>query len=264
MCVGPTMPISNFRRQAMTRQLSRAPAEGNTQSKHEWEDPGDSRQQGLLPKSNSPLSGYPTGRPSLGRWWLNVQPKHYTHTCTHIKIKTKNKNQPPTIQNLKTKPPMSTLKVKALSPGKQYHSGQQAQWGRTLLDERKLLPSHSSPLVLSSQKKVWNTSSTPKKKESDSATIFKRFSKAKKKKKKQLVAAGPESDWLYSLQPKMHKLHTVSKNKTRSWLWLRSWFFIAKFRLKLKKVGKTTRPFRYDLMQIPNNIKWKWEIDLRD
>ena len=28
---------------------------------------------------------------------------------------------------------------------------------------------------------------------------------------------------------------------------------IAKFRLKLKKVGKTTRSFRYDLNQIPNN-----------
>ena len=27
--------------------------------------------------------------------------------------------------------------------------------------------------------------------------------------------------------------------------------FIAKFRLKLKKVGKTTRPFKYDLNQIP-------------
>ena len=27
--------------------------------------------------------------------------------------------------------------------------------------------------------------------------------------------------------------------------------FIEKFRLKLKKVGKTTRPFRYDLNQIP-------------
>ena len=33
----------------------------------------------------------------------------------------------------------------------------------------------------------------------------------------------PKSEWLYSLQPKMEKLHTVSKNKTRSWLWLRSW-----------------------------------------
>ena len=29
--------------------------------------------------------------------------------------------------------------------------------------------------------------------------------------------------------------------------------FIAKFRLKLKKVGKTTRPFRSDLNQIPYN-----------
>ena len=28
-------------------------------------------------------------------------------------------------------------------------------------------------------------------------------------------------------------------------------FLIAKFRFKLKKVGKTTRPFRYDLNQIP-------------
>ena len=29
---------------------------------------------------------------------------------------------------------------------------------------------------------------------------------------------------------------------------------IAKFKLKLKKVGKTTRPFRYDLNQIPSNL----------
>ena len=33
----------------------------------------------------------------------------------------------------------------------------------------------------------------------------------------------PKSDWLYSLQPKMEKLYTFSKNKTRSWLWLRPW-----------------------------------------
>ena len=30
-------------------------------------------------------------------------------------------------------------------------------------------------------------------------------------------------------------------------------FLIAKFRLKLKKIGKITRPFRYDLNQIPYN-----------
>ena len=33
----------------------------------------------------------------------------------------------------------------------------------------------------------------------------------------------PRSEWLYSLQPKNEKLYTVSKNKTGSWLWLRSW-----------------------------------------
>ena len=33
----------------------------------------------------------------------------------------------------------------------------------------------------------------------------------------------PKSDWLYSLQLKMQQLYTVNKNKTRSWLWLRSW-----------------------------------------
>ena len=48
----------------------------------------------------------------------------------------------------------------------------------------------------------------------------------------------------------MEKLYTVSENKTWSWLWLRS-----NFRLKMKQVGETTRPFRYDLNQIPyNNI----------
>ena len=35
---------------------------------------------------------------------------------------------------------------------------------------------------------------------------------------------------------------------------------IAKFRLKLKKVGKTTRPFRYDLNQIPYN----YTVDVRN
>ena len=33
----------------------------------------------------------------------------------------------------------------------------------------------------------------------------------------------PKSDWVYSLQPKMKKLYTVSKIKNQSWLWLRSW-----------------------------------------
>ena len=38
---------------------------------------------------------------------------------------------------------------------------------------------------------------------------------------------------------------------------------IAKFRLKLKKVGGKTKPFRYDLNQIPYNYT-KEVIDLRD
>ena len=50
----------------------------------------------------------------------------------------------------------------------------------------------------------------------------------------------------------MEKLYTVSK-KTRLGTDCGSdhELLIAKFRLKLKKEGKTTRPFRYDLNQIP-------------
>ena len=48
----------------------------------------------------------------------------------------------------------------------------------------------------------------------------------------------------------MEKLYTFGKNKTRSCCSDHE-LFIAKFRLKLKKVGKTARPFRYDLYQIP-------------
>ena len=57
----------------------------------------------------------------------------------------------------------------------------------------------------------------------------------------------------------MEKLYTVKKktkqNKTRSGADCGSdhELLIAKFRLKLKKDEKTTRPFRYDLNQIPND-----------
>ena len=50
----------------------------------------------------------------------------------------------------------------------------------------------------------------------------------------------------------MEKLYTVSKNKVESDYGTDSEFLIAKFRFKLKKVGKITRPFRYDLSQIPS------------
>ena len=49
----------------------------------------------------------------------------------------------------------------------------------------------------------------------------------------------------------MEMLYTVSKNKTGSFCGSDHELLIAKFRLKLKRVGKTTRPFRYDLNQIP-------------
>ena len=49
----------------------------------------------------------------------------------------------------------------------------------------------------------------------------------------------------------MEKLYTVSKNKTRSDCGSDHELLIAKFRLTLKKAGKTTRPFKYDLNQIP-------------
>ena len=46
--------------------------------------------------------------------------------------------------------------------------------------------------------------------------------------------------------------YTQQKQDWR-WLWLGSWTPYWQFRLKLKKVGKTTRSFRYDLNQIPYN-----------
>ena len=49
----------------------------------------------------------------------------------------------------------------------------------------------------------------------------------------------------------MEKLYTVSKKQDRELTGSDHELLIAKFRLKLKKPGKTTRPFRYDLNQIP-------------
>ena len=49
----------------------------------------------------------------------------------------------------------------------------------------------------------------------------------------------------------MEKLYTVNKNKTGADCGSDHELLIAKFSLKLKKVGKTTRPSIYDLNQIP-------------
>ena len=58
----------------------------------------------------------------------------------------------------------------------------------------------------------------------------------------------------------MEKLYTVSKNKTGADCSSDHELLIAKFRLKLKKVGKTTRSFRYDLNQIP----YHYTVDVRN
>ena len=49
----------------------------------------------------------------------------------------------------------------------------------------------------------------------------------------------------------MEKLYTVSKTRLGADCVSDHELLIAKFRLKLTNVGKTTRPFRYDLNQIP-------------
>ena len=53
--------------------------------------------------------------------------------------------------------------------------------------------------------------------------------------------AAKDGEALYSQQKQDQKLNCGSDHE----------LLTAKFRLKLKKVGKTTRPFRYDLNQIP-------------
>ena len=52
------------------------------------------------------------------------------------------------------------------------------------------------------------------------------------------------------MQPKVEKLYTVSERRLGADCGSNHELLISKFRLKLKKVGKTTRPFRYDLNQI--------------
>ena len=49
----------------------------------------------------------------------------------------------------------------------------------------------------------------------------------------------------------MEKLYTVSKNKLGADCGSDHELLIAKFRLKLKQVEKTTTAFRYNLNQIP-------------
>ena len=71
------------------------------------------------------------------------------------------------------------------------------------------------------------------------------------------------------MQPKIGKLYTAAKRRPGADCGSDHELLIAKFRLKLKKVGKTTRLFRYDLNQIPYNytveVKNKFKaLDLID
>ena len=49
----------------------------------------------------------------------------------------------------------------------------------------------------------------------------------------------------------MEKLYTVNKNKTRSWLWLRSWTPYCQIQTGIEESRETNRPLKYDLNQIP-------------
>ena len=58
----------------------------------------------------------------------------------------------------------------------------------------------------------------------------------------------------------MEKLYIVSKNRPGADCGSDHELLYAKFRLKLKKVGKTTRLFKYDLNQIP----YDYTVELRN
>ena len=67
----------------------------------------------------------------------------------------------------------------------------------------------------------------------------------------------------------MEKLYKVRKTRAGADSGSDHELLIAKFRLKSKKVGKTTRLFRYDLNRIPNNYtvevtKRSMGLDLKD
>ena len=59
----------------------------------------------------------------------------------------------------------------------------------------------------------------------------------------------PKSDWLYSLHQRWRSSTQSAKTRPGADCGTDHELLIAKFRLKLKKVGKITRPFRYDLNQ---------------
>ena len=63
----------------------------------------------------------------------------------------------------------------------------------------------------------------------------------------------PKSDRLYFCSQRWRSSIQLAKTRPGVDCGSQHEILIAKFRLKLKKVGKTTRPFRYDPNQIPDN-----------
>ena len=61
----------------------------------------------------------------------------------------------------------------------------------------------------------------------------------------------PKSDWYILCSQRWRSSIQSAKTRLRADCGSDHELLIAKFRLKLTKVGKTTRPFRYDLNQIP-------------
>ena len=58
----------------------------------------------------------------------------------------------------------------------------------------------------------------------------------------------------------MEYLYTVHRTRPGADCGSDHELFIAKIRLKVKKVGKTTRPFRYDL----NQIAYDYRVEVRN
>ena len=64
-----------------------------------------------------------------------------------------------------------------------------------------------------------------------------------------------KSDLIYSLQPKWKSSIQLAKIRLEADCASDDELLIANFRLKFKKVGKTTGPFRYDPSQIPYTVE---------
>ena len=69
-----------------------------------------------------------------------------------------------------------------------------------------------------------------------------------------------KSDWLYSLSQRRRSSIQSAKTRLGADCGSDYEFLIAKFIFKLKKVGETTRPFRYDLSQIP----YEYAVEVRN